>query len=256
MSLRDLNESSRPLNTDPAGNSAGLNSFHTINPEEREPSHTPQIVGAIAVVLMVGAAAVGLYAYSGSPHPKPAVADNSLPQPPAPPPAAQQAAADTNANANTPADTMTPAATAAANNSTPDAAPAKEASSKPARLHRHHGDESGDSTLAGAAPSSSQTASNGASVRMSADSTKTGLAPAQENAVQAPSQQATPLPSTPQPSPSDVAANNAQSGQVIPQSATTASDLPAQSSAAQQQPAQPAAQQSATPADTAPAPAQ
>src|SRR5215471_18223586 len=107
MSLRDFNDPSLPLHTDAAGNGAGLGSFHTTHPEEREPSHTPQIAGAVIVALMVGAAAVGLYAYSGSSHPNPVVANNSLPQPPAPPPAppAQQAAADTNANANTPADT-------------------------------------------------------------------------------------------------------------------------------------------------------
>jgi hypothetical protein len=63
---------------------------------------------------------------------------------------------------------------------------------------------------------------------MSADSTQTSQAPAQQNAVQAPSQQATPLPSAPQPSPSDLATNNTQSGQAVPQGAATASDMPAQ----------------------------
>ena len=86
MSLRDFNEPPEPmaLHTDPAGNSAGLGSFHTTSPEDREPSNTPKIVGALAVALMVGAAGIGLYAYSGSSQPKPVVADNNLPQPPAP----------------------------------------------------------------------------------------------------------------------------------------------------------------------------
>ena len=34
-------------------------SFHTVNPEEREPNNTPKIVGAVAVALMVGAAGCG-----------------------------------------------------------------------------------------------------------------------------------------------------------------------------------------------------
>ena len=108
MSLRDFNEPSRPLNNDAAGNGTGLSSFHTTHPETRVPSHMPQIAGAAIVALMVGAAAVGLYAYSGSSHPKPVAADINLAQPPAPSPAtlARNAAA----NASTPADTTVPTA--------------------------------------------------------------------------------------------------------------------------------------------------
>ena len=91
MSLRDFNtpasDDPTALHSEPLGNGAGLATFHTVNPEEREPSNTPKIVGAVAVALMVGAAAVGLYAYSG-PSTKPVVAASSLPQtaPVAPPP--------------------------------------------------------------------------------------------------------------------------------------------------------------------------
>ena len=49
MSLHELNEQSLPLHADPAGNGAGLSSFHTTNPEDREPNNTPKIIGALAV---------------------------------------------------------------------------------------------------------------------------------------------------------------------------------------------------------------
>jgi hypothetical protein len=79
MSLRDFNNtlSDDPiaLHTTPLGNGAGLDSFHTTNPEDREPNNTPKIVGALAVALMVGVAGIGLYAATGSAsHPKPMVA--------------------------------------------------------------------------------------------------------------------------------------------------------------------------------------
>ncbi len=49
MSLRDFNSPSddRPmaLNNDPTGNGSGLGSFHTVNPEDREPNNTGKIVG-------------------------------------------------------------------------------------------------------------------------------------------------------------------------------------------------------------------
>ena len=69
MSLRDFNSSSedRPivLNHEPMGNGAGLGAFHTVNPEDREPTHTPKIIGALAVALMVGAAGAYVYSMSG-----------------------------------------------------------------------------------------------------------------------------------------------------------------------------------------------
>jgi hypothetical protein len=203
MSLRDFNEPSQPigtLHTDPSGNSAGLNAFHTIHPEERAPNNTPKIVGALAVALMVGAAGIGLYAYSGSSsQPKPVVADNNLPQPPAaasapiaPPP---QQAADNSAPA--------PAAT----DNTPAPTPVKEASAKPVK-HRMASNTG-----------STQTSSDASSVRMNADSTQASQAPAQQAAI-APS--ATPLPAAPQPSPSDVASNNSQASQPVQSAAPDA----------------------------------
>jgi len=246
MSLRDFSEPSQPLHTDPTGNGTGLGSFHTVNPEDREPSNMPQIVGALAVVLMVGAAGIGLYAYSGSStQPKPVVADNSLPQPPAqagapiaPPPAPPALQAD-----NTP----TPAADTA-----PVPAPTKEASVKAIRHHkvaRASDDSSSSSTSTAdnsANANSSQMASSAAQTRMSADSTQaTTQAPAHQ-AVTAPSS-ATPLPAAPQPSPSDVASNNAQATQPV-QSATP---TPEQGNAGQQQPAQQQPVQQ-TPAQQAP----
>src|SRR5689334_25264849 len=93
MSLRDFNApaSDDPiaLHNEPMGNGTGLSTFHTIHPEDREPNNTPKIVGAVAIALLVGVAAVGLYASWGSSSPAPVVADNSLPKtaPVAPPPA-------------------------------------------------------------------------------------------------------------------------------------------------------------------------
>ena len=253
MSLRDFNEPSEPvaLHTDPSGNSAGLAGFHTTNPEEREPSNTPKIVGALAVALMVGVAGIGLYAYSGSSQQaKPVVADNSLPQPAAAAPIAPPAAPAQQA-ANTPADTSAPAPAAATDNSTPAPAPVKEAAAKPIRHHASDSNATDSKTASNA--------SDASSVRMNADSTQSTQAPAQQAAVQAPAQQAaaTPLPPAPQPSPSDVASNNTQPNQGV-QSAAPAPDATAQSNAAPQQPAQqaPAQQQAAPVEQTGTPPAQ
>ena len=66
MSLRDFNapfpNDPRALHNEPLGNSAGLEAFHTTQPEDIAPSKTPKIVGAVAVALMIGAAGVALYA--------------------------------------------------------------------------------------------------------------------------------------------------------------------------------------------------
>ena len=234
MSLRDFNEPSRSLHADPAGNGAGLGSFHTTNPQDRAPNNMPKIVGAFAVALMVGAAGVGLYAYSGSSvQPKPAMADNNLPQPPAaapvvPPPAPPAQQAD-NAPAPAAADTV------------PQPAPVKEASTKPIRHHKA-GSTVDDNANAG----SSQMASSAAQTRMSADSTQaTTQAPAQQavTATSAPS-----LPAAPQPSPSNVASNNAQASQPAQSAA------PEQNNAAQQQ--QPTQQAPVGQSGAAQAPAQ
>ena len=81
MSLRDFNSPSDDpiaLHNSPQGNGSGLGNFHTINPEIREPNNTPKIVGALAVALMIGAAGIGLFAYtSGSPSNKPMVTANA-----------------------------------------------------------------------------------------------------------------------------------------------------------------------------------
>jgi len=256
MSLRDFNEPSQPissLHTEPAGNGAGLNSFHTIHPEERAPNNTPKIVGAVAVALMVGAAGIGLYAYSGPSSPKPVVADNNLPQPPAqaaapvaPPPAppAQQAA-----------DNSMPAPAPAASDNTPAPAPVKEASAKPIRHHKALSRDADTSTADNSAnASSSQMASSAGQTRLNADSTGVTTQPQQQQAVTTPS--ATPLPAAPQPSPSDVASNNNQATQPV-QSAAPAPETPTVQQPAQQQPAQQApSPQQPEQAGAAPAPAQ
>ena len=59
MSLRDFNTSSDDpiaLHHAPSGNGAGLDSFHTKQPEDIAPSNMPKIVGAVAVALMIGTA--------------------------------------------------------------------------------------------------------------------------------------------------------------------------------------------------------
>ena len=96
MSLRDFNSPSddpRALHNDPLGNGAGLENFHTVQPDDIEPNNTPKIVGAVAVALMVGAAAIGIYGYAGSPsHPTPVATATNLPSvPPAPAPVAAPA---------------------------------------------------------------------------------------------------------------------------------------------------------------------
>jgi hypothetical protein len=67
MSLRDFNTGNESFNTgneslhnEPLGNGSGLENFHTTNPEDREPSSLPKIVGAVAVALMLGTAGVAL----------------------------------------------------------------------------------------------------------------------------------------------------------------------------------------------------
>src|ERR1700748_2037387 len=120
MSLRDFNTGNEPLqkdalHNDPLGNGSGLENFHTVNPEDREPSSLPKIVGAVAVALMVGTAGVALYAYSGNTASKPIVSASNAPVvPPQSAPAAQpvqQDAMTAPADANTPA--STPASTPA-----------------------------------------------------------------------------------------------------------------------------------------------
>src|SRR6201990_746657 len=113
MSLRDdfntpAFDDPTALHHEPLGNGAGLSDFHTVHVEESERSNTPKIVGAVAVALMVGVAAVGLYANMGH-STKTVVADNTLPKTvPVTPP--QQTAMAQDNSASTPApDAHTPA---------------------------------------------------------------------------------------------------------------------------------------------------
>src|ERR1700674_5133584 len=89
MSLRDFNSTDdRPilLRNQPLGNGAGLGNFHTVDPEDAEPSNRSKIVGALAVALMVGVAGVALYARSTPPSQlQPIAAANNLSAPPAAP---------------------------------------------------------------------------------------------------------------------------------------------------------------------------
>jgi len=232
MALRDFNNDApfpadpRALHNEPLGNGAGLQNFHTTQPEDIEPNNMPKIVGAIAVALMLGAAGVALYASSGSHPATVATASNTqtaLPPPPAPAPAA--ATPDASMPATPPAADNTPAT------------PMKEASiPKTQKTHRTASiasksiDTGSKSTSAKAAPGSA------AADRMAADTNQSTVQPQQQQAVAAPV--------APTPSPSDVASNNAQSGVAVSPNATTASDIPAP------------AQQQATPQASAPAPAQ
>src|SRR5690349_3723280 len=126
MSLRDFNapfpDDPRALHNAPLGNGAGLENFHTKQPEDIEPNNMPKIVGAVAVALMIGAAGIALYTSAGrSMQPKSIVATNTMPaaQPaPAPLPAPEPAQMTPDAN--------TPATPPAAADNTP-APPVKEA---------------------------------------------------------------------------------------------------------------------------------
>src|SRR3569623_520994 len=108
MSLRDdfntpAFDAPTALHHEPLGNGAGLSDFHTVNVEEKERSNTPKIVGAVAVALMVGAAAVGLYANMGH-STKHVVADNAEPKtvPVTPPPQTAIAAPDSSMSPRAP----------------------------------------------------------------------------------------------------------------------------------------------------------
>ena len=213
MSLRDFNTpaSDDPiaLHNEPLGNGEGLSTFHTVNVKESERSNTPQIVGAVAVALLVGAAAVGIYAYSG-PSTKSVVANNSLPQtvpatPPAPPPQQTAMAPDNSTPPPAAAAPVTPAPASTTESAKP--APVRTAS-----VHRSH--------IAAAGDMSSRTTTQ------TPEAAQTTPVPEQA--------QATPLPAAPTPSPSDVASNSSQSNAAVPNNAATASDMPQASTAPQQ----------------------
>jgi hypothetical protein len=212
MSLRDFNSSSedRPiilnnesLSHEAGGNGAGLGSFHTVNPEDREPNNTPKIIGALAVALMVGAAGAYVYSVSGKSMQPAAVQTASNIPAPAPLPPAPQPAADTTAPA--PAADATPV-------SAPAPAPApevKSASTKPVITKRTASNNLGAS-----------------SARMAADTTQPVTAPRQTAAI--------PEPVSPTPSPSDVAINT-PNGASAPVDVAAGAPAPANGTAAADQ---------------------
>ena len=224
MSLRDFNNTPFPddptaLHNGPVGNESGLENFHTIQPEDVEPNNTPKIVGAIAVALMVSAAAVGLYTaqHSSSSEPKQMVAAAPAASAPVAPPAAAPIP-DANIPASTPAAAPEPAA--------PVKSAALPVAPKPAPVK---------SAAASRAPSSvasepnSTPAPDAMAARMAAanDANQVSTQPQQQATVTPTTEPAaTPTPISPNPSPSDVATNNTQSGVAVPQGATTASDIP------------------------------
>jgi len=205
MSLRDFNNGQFPddptaLHNGPAGNESGLENFHTVQPEDIEPSNTPKIVGAIAVALMVSAAGVALYASQGS--------TSSQPK--------QMVAAAPSAPVNTP-----PAVAPIADADIPAAAPEPVAPVKLASTAR-----SSSASSRRMAPESNN-ASDAMAARMAAananDANQASTQPQQQAAV---TEAVTPAPIGPSPSPSDIATNNTQSGVAVPQGATTAADIP------------------------------
>ena len=232
------------LHHEPLGNGAGLSDFHTVNVEESERSNTPKIVGAVAVALMVGVAAVGLYANMGH-STKPVVADNAVPKTVPVTPPQQTAMAAPDSGMSTPApDTNSSAAPV-----TPAPTPEPAATTEPSKPAPVHTASRSSHAIKSASAEPASPASDAASVRMSADTTKTTQAPQQAQV--APQQaQATPLPAAPAPSPSDVASNGGQSSAAVPNNATTASDIPqaAPAPAQPQTPAQTTQQPEATPA--------
>jgi hypothetical protein len=222
MSLRDFNSTDdRPisLQTEPLGNGAGLDAFHTVHPEDVEPSNTPKIVGALAVALIVGAVGVGVYSYSGSPAKPVTMASNQpAPEPvlPAAAPAPQQAA---DAAKAAKAATTDPNSMRAAMGKTPGAAENTPATTEPAKPMKMRAASAKPARRMEAAESAS-VLPGGASARMAADSGQTSQQPQQQQAV-------IPQPVSPTPSPSDVATTNTQSGVAVPQGAAQASDMPA-----------------------------
>lgn len=209
MSLRDFqtpySDDPTALHHMPQGNETGLESFHTVQPEDIEPNNMPKIVGAIAVALMVSAAGMAFYASQGAlsqskqmiavapaatvpVNPVPAAAplpDADMPA--TTPPSAQDAMADPNGLRAAPVKTPAARGHGAARASS---APASEAMS--ARM----------AAAAGADPVSTQ--------------------PQQQAAVMPTSEQ----PAAPNRPPSDVASNNTQSSVAVPQGATAAADIP------------------------------
>jgi hypothetical protein len=228
MSLRDFNPADdRPnlLRTQPLGNGAGLGNFHTVNPDDAEPSNKPKIVGVLAVALMVGVAGVALYTRSPSPsHSQPIAAANNLSAPPAAP--VKQAAIAPDANMPVAAPAPPPIAQAKK--------AAKAATADPNSLRAALVKTPAPMKTASTARSHVASGSGAASARMAADSNQSSQ-PSQQQAVTSQSV-------SPKSPPSAVAATDIQSGVAVPQAAATASDIPAspQAPAQDQQSAMPA----------------
>jgi len=228
MSLRDFNTPTEtsPYAGDPLIRSVsepasadGLGTFHTINPEDREPNHTPKIVGALAVALMMGG--VGVYAYTATgKNPQPVVqAANTQPATPAPamaPPPVQTA--DATPAALDPA-TNAPEAAAADN-----AAPVKETMPQPQKSASTAAPARMAAATPSATPSADVTPSQPASASGAATRLAAADAPAAPVEQQAQQQAITPAPIAP--SPNDVASVNGPSQTAISPNATSAQDMP------------------------------
>jgi hypothetical protein len=243
MSLRDIYSNNEPgnisLHTEPQGNGAGLDNFHTINPEDREPNNTGKIVGALAVALMVGAAGIGLYATLGSSTTtKPMVSASNAPA--LPPPSAAPAAAPQQDAMTTPADANTPASTSSTD-AAPAPAPMKSADAAPVTTK-----------TADAAPVKSSKTSKTAKADTSTDNMASQLNGDKSQTV-VPKQSAAAEPVSPTPSPNDVASNSAQSSVAVQPNATSASDIPAPQPQQQANTATPVAPEQAQPTVQAPA---
>lgn len=237
MSLRDFNTvppSDDPiaLHNEPMGNGAGLSNFHTTHPEEREPSNTPKIVGAVAVALMVSAAAIGFYATSGSStQPQRVVADNSLPKgQPLPAPSQQAMAPESSMQANSMTATPDAAAPDAASRA-PQPAAETQATAKPTHV-RTASARPARGGASGASMGASMEATTQARMAAATPTPTTTQAPEPAQVTPVPEQaQATPLPASPAPSPSDMASNNAAPTVGAPQEQS--SSIPQTDNAAQ-----------------------
>jgi hypothetical protein len=230
MSLREFNATDdRPLvlQNQPSGNGAGLGNFHTVNPEDAQPSNMPKFVGVLAVALMIGTAGVALYPRSTSPsQPQPIAAANNLLARPAAP--AQQAAITPDANI--------PAAAPAPSPSAQATKAAKAATADPDSLRSAMVKTHSPAKIASTAGSHVASGSRAASARAAADSNQTS---------QPQQQAATPHVAALPPPPSEVGTTNTQSS--VAESAATPDiaatpQAPAEDQQSVPTPAQPPAQ--------------
>jgi hypothetical protein len=234
MSLRDFNnapfpDDPRALHNDPLGNGAGLENFHTVQPDDIEPNNTPKIVGAVAVALMVGVAGFALYTSGGS-HSKTVVAANepaAVAQPAPPPPAPAAASPD----AGMPAQ----ASDKAAADKAADAAPAKEPVKEASISKKHHKTAGTDIAVKSAdAKSASDASSSAAAQRMAADTNQSTVQPQQQQEIAAPAASPSDVASNTVPAPAQPTEQAQPAEQAQPQPATPAAPAPAQPAGADQ----------------------